>query len=252
MYKEKPSTLTKSIKDDLKAIPIFKNCDEAFFEALSKECHYQTHRKGKILFLHEDKADRFYFTKSGWVKLFRETLDGTQAVIDVVDGGNLFGQTAIFENDEHPYSAEVVVSAELISLPLSFLKREIQTNTQLMLNMLDSLASYKRIKDKEIEHRTVQNAPQRIGCFLLRLSNDEQEGPFTIHLPYDKTLVAARLGMQPETFSRALAKLRSKTGIKISGSTIYMDSLDPLINYSCSACSSEFPCADFEKDHNRK
>ena len=110
--------------------------------------------------------------------------------------------------------------------------------------MLSAMARYRRRQDQELEHRTIQNAPQRIGCFLLRLTRQDAEGPVTIHLPYDKTLVASRLGMQPETFSRALAKLRDATGITVRGATIEMDSLDRLVRYSCAACSSEFPCQD--------
>jgi CRP-like cAMP-binding protein len=91
----------------------------------------------------------------------------------------------------------------------------------------------------------VQNAPQRIGCFLLRLANQTAlDNTITIHLPYDKTLVASRLGMQPETFSRALAKLKEKTGIRIKGATIEMESLNQLSDFSCAACSSSFPCKD--------
>ena len=110
--------------------------------------------------------------------------------------------------------------------------------------MMSAMARYRRQQDRELEHRTIQNAPQRIGCFLLRLADQSKTGPVTIHLPYDKTLVASRLGMQPETFSRALSKLKSQTGITIKGATIEMDSLNQLVEFSCAACSSEFPCKD--------
>ena len=37
-----------------------------------------------------------------------------------------------------------------------------------------------------------------------------------MRLPYDKKLIASRLGMKPETFSRALAQLRNH-GVTIKG-----------------------------------
>ena len=229
---------------DLRDISLFKGCEPAFFDALEAHAQQQTHSKGKILFIHGDTAERFYFIKNGWVKLFRETLDGTQAVVDILPAGHIFGETSIFEDDIYPYSAEVAEPAEIISLPIFDLKTEIENNNKLALGMLSSMARYRRQQDKEIEHRSIQNAPQRIGCFLLRLTNQNETGAVTIHLPYDKTLVASRLGMQPETFSRALAKLREQTGIRVNGATIEMDNLEQLTSYSCSACSSEFPCKD--------
>ena len=232
--------------NNVQQIALFKGCADAFFETLEAHAQNQNHEKGKVLFIHGDQAERFYFIKSGWVKLFRETLDGTQAVIDILNAGHLFGETAIFENGLYPYSAEVVERAEIVSLSLSDLKAEIENNNKLALSMLSSMARYRRQQDKEIEHRSIQNASQRIGCFLLRLTDQNEKGAVTIHLPYDKTLVASRLGMQPETFSRALAKLRDKTGIRVKGATIEMDNLDQLVSYSCSACSSEFPCKDLQ------
>ena len=230
----------------MKDIPLFKNCTESFFEKLRSHALSQKHEKGKILFIHGDKAERFYLIKSGWVKLFRETLDGAQAVVDILPAGQIFGETSIFEDNQYPYSAEIVEPSEIISYPLPDLKHEIETNNKLALAMLTSMARYRRQLDSEIEHLSIQNAPQRIGCFLLRLAQQKgnTEDAQTIHLPYDKTLVASRLGMQPETFSRALAKLRDQTGIRVKGATIELDNIDQLVNYSCSACSSEFPCKD--------
>lgn len=229
---------------NLRNISLFNGCDDAFFDAIQDSAQQKTYGKGQILFVHEDTAERFYLIQSGWVKLFRETLDGTQAVVDILPPGHIFGETSIFENGAYPYTAEIIEPSQIISFPLAQLKTEIEENNKLALSMLSSMARYRRQQDKEIEHLSLQNASQRIGCFLLRLTNQDEEGAVTIHLPYDKTLVASRLGMQPETFSRALAKLRDKTGIKVKGATVQMESIDQLINYSCAACSSEFPCKD--------
>ena len=225
-------------------IPLFSGASDGFLQALGQNAHIKKHEKGKILFIHEDHADDFFFVQKGWVKLFRETLDGTQSIVDILPEGHIFGETALFENNLYPYSAEVIEPAEIIQIPMLILKEEIEANNKLALSMLSSMARYRRQQDREIEHRTIQNAPQRIGCFLLRLANQNEDGAVKIHLPYDKTLVASRLGMQPETFSRALSKLKDKTGIRINGATIEMDSLDQLVKYSCAACSSEFPCKD--------
>ena len=226
---------------------IFKNCDSQFFTSLNVAAKVKSYEKGKLLVLHEDHAEHFFIIQSGWVKLFRETLDGTQSIVDVLPAGHIFGETSIFQDDKYPYTVEVIETAQIISFPLSLLKTEIESNNKLALSMLGAMTRYRRQQDQEIEHRTIQSAPQRIGCFLLRLADQDETGPVTIHLPYDKSLVASRLGMQPETFSRALLKLRDQTGIRVKGATIEMDSLEQLTGYSCAACSSEFPCKDLQQ-----
>ena len=200
--------------------------------------------KGKILFLHNDTAEYFYIVVNGWVKLFRETLDGDEAVVDVLNEGCIVGETAIFENNLYHCSAELVENSTLISLPLHLLKTQMEESHELSMKMFGAMSRYRQQQDQELEHRDLQSAPQRIGCFLLRLCKQGQTGTITLHLPYDKSLIAARLGMKPETFSRALTRLRNETGIRIQGSTVEMDGLEQLSRYSCSACSSSFPCED--------
>lgn len=232
------------IENDLLSVALFKNGCQTLIKQLASGAQYQKHPKGKILFVNQDPAERFYIIKSGWVKLFRETVDGTQAVVDILDRGHIFGEHALFNNGLYSYSAEVAEAAEIISLPMQYLQKELQQNNALSLNMLETMAQQHLKLDKEVEHRSLQTAPQRIGCFILRLARDTQDDKITIQLPYDKTLVASRLGMQPETFSRALSKLKNQTGIRVKGSIIEVENLSPLIEYTCNACSSNYPCKD--------
>lgn len=240
-------THSAQLKDeDIRSHALFRAGTPEFIASLEACARAKSYEKGRTLFLHGDAADSFYLMRSGWVKLYRETVDGTQAVVDIVTQGHIFGETSIFEDGRYPYSAEIVEPATMIVLPIETLKNEIENNRKLALDMLRSMARYRRQQDLEIEHRSLQNASQRIGCFLLSLIDQYEQGALQIHLPYDKMLVASRLGMQPETFSRALAKLRDQTGIRIKGSTVEIDSASQLTDYSCGACSSEFPCKDSE------
>lgn len=236
--------MTTVIVDTLKALPLFQHCPKETCEQLATHSHLDSYKKGQILFLNGEQAHNFFFLQKGWVKLFRETLDGDQAIIDILPPHTLFGEAILYESKTYNYSAEVVEEAQIIRMPLKILHQEIEKNGLMALSLLKSMTRRQHAQEMEIEHLTLQNAPQRIGCFLLRLIDQKQtEGPIIIHLPYDKTLLAARLGMQPETFSRALTRLREETGIEIKGSTVMAQSLSQLSHYSCAACSSGFPCS---------
>lgn len=226
------------------ALALFDGLDAAAISRLVAAAQLRHAPKGQMLHLQDDPADYFYVIVQGWVKLFRETLEGTEAIIDVLTNGHLFGENAVFENDCYSCAAEAIEDTTLISLPTSLLKSMIESHNQLALNMLSSMSRHRLQQHREIEHLNVQNAPQRIGCFLLRLCKPDQAAPVTLHLPYDKTLIASRLGMKPETFSRALAKLKEQTGIRIVGPTVYIDRLQTLVSYTCNHCSTSFPCDD--------
>jgi len=80
-----------------------------------------------------------------------------------------------------------------------------------------------------IEQIQARSTPQRLGDFLLNLS-DVRKGPAVIELPYDKSLIAARLGMKPESLSRALAKLRQH-GVTTNGHEIKLENVLSLRAY---------------------
>lgn len=234
-------------ESELKQLSLFQPCSSAFLEKLDAHKQIQNFKRGKVIFIQGDEAERFYLIRKGWVKLFRETRDGAQAIIDVVPAGRLFGEKAVLENDHHSCTAEVVEDAEIVSYSLADLKKELETDSDLTKSMLQEMARQCHRQEKELEHRSIQNAAQRIGCLLLRLSDQTAEGPVSIKLPYDKTLIAAQLGMQPETFSRALGKLREQLGLEIQGANIQIDDLQKLVSFSCSACSFDFPCKDLQE-----
>ncbi len=228
----------------LKQTPLFRDLEAGDLADVMDAANSRHVEKGKILYMHNEPAEYFYLIRSGWIKIFRETLDGEEAVVDVLTSGAIFGETSIFEDGQHSASAQVVEDAHIIVMPSSLLRDKVTTNHALALNMLSLISHYRRQVVEEMEHLTVQSAPQRIGCFLLRLCRSQEEGEISLHLPYDKTLIAARLGMKPETFSRALSRLKQETGIEVKGASVHIKDIEVLESYTCNACSGAYPCKE--------
>lgn len=228
----------------LKDLPLFQQCSDDVIRHFCAQSAFLQQGKGAHLFTQDNAATHFYLILDGWVKLYRETEDGEQAIIDVITRHHFFGETSLFNNMHYTYSAEATDPSFLVSFPIELLKKEIEQNQGLSWAMMSHMATNTRLQDREIEHRTLQNAAQRIGCFVLRMAKDFHAEPYVLNLPYDKTLVAQKLGMQPETFSRALKKLSDHTDLVVKGSAIEIHSFKSLTDFSCAACSSDFVCDD--------
>ena len=97
--------------------------------------------------------------------------------------------------------------------------------------MLSSMFQHHRRHYDAIALNAMQSAPQRIGCFLLKLCPPNQTNNINFDLPYDKTLIAYTLGMKGATFSRALNILRIKTGLHIKGTHIEINNIESLMKY---------------------
>lgn len=96
-----------------------------------------------------------------------------------------------FENNIYVYGAQIVEDATLLVIPTSILKYQLANNSNLTMKMFKIMTSVCRQQNKELEHRDLQNASQRIGCFLLRLCKPSAKKKVRLHLPYDKMLIAA-------------------------------------------------------------
>jgi CRP-like cAMP-binding protein len=227
-----------------KEIPLFSGLTTEEQQPFMDDAIEKSFPKGKIIYIEENPADYFYIIKTGWVKLFRETFDGTEAVIDILTNSHIFGEFSIFDSGVYSSSVQAVEDCVLIALPTSLLQDQIHKNQKLTMNMFAAMSRYQKKQDKEIEHLTVQSTSQRIGCFLLRLCPPDKQNNIVIQLPYDKVLLASRLGMKPESFSRSLNTLRNETGIRINGARVEIDSIEQLAGFSCAGCSSSFPCED--------
>ena len=61
---------------------------------------------------------------------------------------------------------------------------------------------------QQVEQLKAQSGVQRVAEFLASRATVDS-GSCVITLPFDKVLIASRLGLKPESLSRVFAKLRS-------------------------------------------
>ena len=191
----------------LAALPLFAGVAPESRGALLAGASVRRSPRSSMLFLQGEPAERFYVVLDGWVKLFRTAPDGQETVIATITRGESFAEAASFAEGVFPVGAQVVEDARLLVVPALSFTAQLKRNPTLAVNMLAGMSRHLRGLVQEIEQRTVKSAAQRLGVFLLKRCPAGHEAA-VIDLPTDKVLVAARLGMRPETFSRALAKLR--------------------------------------------
>lgn len=163
--------------------------------------------RGVLLFEQGTEADSFFVVLEGWVKIYRTTPEGHETVVTVFRRGEIFAEAAIFMGARYPVSAETVTACRLLRVNGEKLRRVIFENPNLALSMLASASYHLKSLVEQIEQMKRMTGPQRLAEFLLRLCPGN-EGACIVNLPFEKSLIANRLGMKPESLSRALAKLK--------------------------------------------
>lgn len=213
----------------VRSLPLFEGLPESVLDNLLEQAVPRDYAKGHTLFHRGDPADRFYIVLDGWVKIFRDTVNGDEAVLGVFAGGETLAEAAAFLENGYPASAQVVEDARLVPVFTNVIRHEIHTRPDIAMNMLASMSKRMHHLVVEVEQLKTCSATQRVIDFLLRRCV-AREGSAVIFLPYDKTLISRRLGMQPESLSRILAKLR-KLGVRTEQNRVVVNDVEALLDY---------------------
>lgn len=210
-------------------LPLFQQVPEPVLAALLATATIRSVERGTDLFVQGDPADRFFVVLEGWVKLYRINRDGAEAVVHMVNTGESFAEAAMFAQGNFPVSAQAVTDLRVLAITSQAFARCVQADVGTAFAMLGSMSMRLRTLVQQIEQLQIQSAPQRVGSFLLKMCPAGQ-GTALFLLPVEKSLVARRLGIQPETFSRALAKLKP-VGVEVQGAVVSIADIDALRDY---------------------
>lgn len=195
--------------------PVFSGLTPSALAPLLEGAVSKRFSRQMVLFLQGEPASRFFVMLDGWVRLYRQTPQGQEITIAVFGRGDSFAEAIVLQTMPFPVSAQTVADSRLLVIPADSFMQHLQASTDLCFKVMAAMA--RRLQDLvfQLENVSSRSTVQRLAHFVLRLC-DGKNGECRIQLPLDKNLIAARLGMQPETLSRGLAKLRV-CGIETSG-----------------------------------
>ncbi|HXY59408.1 MAG TPA: Crp/Fnr family transcriptional regulator [Methylocystis sp.] len=191
----------------LREFPIFAAFDDATLRRLASEAKVETYADGEAIFRQGDAASALMLVVSGFVKLLRTSASGDETVICIRGDRAAIADAPTSVHETCHVSAEAVGPTTVLKIPASKFRGLMAEQPALAMAALDEAKRAVAELVGEIESLKSHSADQRLARFLLSLCPAEAERR-RFRLPYDKRLIAARLGVTQETLSRAFARLR--------------------------------------------
>ncbi len=185
--------------------------------------------RGETLFVQSDRAESIFVVLEGLIKLGRITSSGDDIVVAIYPQGESFGEAAAMKGGTYPVTVEAVEETVLFQVTAKAIAEQIRNHPEMAMAMLASTFRHNHELVLEIETIKGHNGAQRLATFLVALAPVE-EGASTFALPYDKGLIAARLGMKPESLSRSISNLRV-AGVTVRGGHVSVADLDRLKDF---------------------
>lgn len=208
-----PVSPTTSDLEVVRRIDVFRGVKPLDFERLVAPAVVLTYRPEDTVFRQGDPATSFFMVVDGWIKLYHITASGKEAVIHVFTKGESIAQAVAFNSQCYPAAAEAVSEARIVRIPAAHVIKCIRDAPEIAIAMIASTSQHLHHLVEQVAQLKVQSAVQRVAEFLVSLC-PPGKGPCTIALPYEKVLIAGKLGIKPESLSRAFATLRT-AGIEV-------------------------------------
>jgi len=211
---------------------LFSGLDEDQFTKIIESSSLIQLKEGEVLFQQQQIAEYFYLLETGDIKLYRLSANGDEKVIELIREGQTFAEAVMFmQGNFYPVNAQALVDCQLIQVEMKAFRNMLEHSAETSLKILGHMSRKLHGLVQEIDQLSLQNAKMRVIQFLLRELPVDAVSSCQLQWNTPKTVIASRLSVRPETFSRILQQLSQEQLIKVDRKSIEILDIDGLKSY---------------------
>jgi CRP-like cAMP-binding protein len=205
-------------------IPLFNGLAAEEISRIARATREIHANKGDILFHKNDPCTGFHLLVYGQVKLAFTSPQGSEKVVEILTQGQSFGEAVMFMEKPYIVFAQALTDSLLLHISKSAVFAELERDHNLCRKMLAGMAMRLHQLMNDVESYSLHSGKQRIIGYLLReLSDEDLSGTnIAITLPTNKGVIASRLNLTQEHFSRILHELTELALIIVEGRKIHI------------------------------
>ncbi len=206
----------------LKNCSLFECLSDDHVRRLESRAKSRAFKRGSLVYVPTDQGDCVLLLTSGRVKIFHNTQDGKQAVLALIDPGELFGELAIatFEDGQREEYAEAMEASTLVLIPAEDIKRLATENPHLSLGITKLMGLSRRRFERRLKSLLFRSNRERLVHLLFDLAEKygryTKEGGITLGIHLSHQELANIIGSTRETVTLVLGELQVEGLIAIN------------------------------------
>lgn len=177
---------------------------------------------GQTLFQQGQPLMAIYWVVEGMIRLYRVSPQGEEKVIDLVGAGRSFAEAALFMGGHYPVCAAAQSASRLIAIDAVHFRNWLAQDTGRCFRLMAAMSARMHKLLNDIDQLTLMKGTDRLLQYLLDHADPDEQGRQVVELEAPKLVIASRLGIKPETFSRLLHKLVEQGCIEVQENRIYI------------------------------
>lgn len=213
-------------RDILATSPLFKGMSQLAFNRVVEHVAVSSYESKDMIFQEGDRPEYFYTVLTGFVRAYRLNREGREADIAVYGPGDTFAETCLFNSDAYGFNAQAAESITLARFEAESVRKLITESPEIAFALMTTLSSNLKNALECVADDRLHTAPQRVANFILKHCPESAESA-RFRLPFQKSLLAGKLGLAPEALSRAFSSLKS-AGVSVHGRVIEINDVNAL------------------------
>ncbi len=204
-------------------LPLFSNMKAEELDRIASATFPVYAEKGENVCSMGDPCTGFHVVVYGQVKLGFTSPQGIEKVVEIIRPGQSFGEALMFLEKPYIVFAQALSDTMLLHVLKHAVFEELERDAGLARRMLSGLSRRLHGLVRDVEAYTLRSGSERVIGYLL---GDVPDGagadgaPVEVNLSPGKSVIASRLNMTPEHFSRILHDLTTQRLIEVDGRTI--------------------------------
>lgn len=215
----------------LASLALFKELSAEELETIAAGTSVLHLPRGEVIFNRGDACEGFFLVVYGQVKLAFISAEGNEKVVEIVGPGFSFGEALMFAERPYILMAQTLADSMLLHVSTRVVFAEIERDPKFARKMLAGLSRRLHGLIVDLESYSLQSGTERFVGYLLRQDTHEDNAGCCVTLPVSKALLASRLNVTPEHFSRILHDLSGDGLIAVEGRDVRILDAERLRNY---------------------
>jgi len=209
-------------------LPLFRELSEEEIDRIALGTSEHHVARGTVVANKGDPVDGFHLVVYGQVKLALTTPQGDEKVVEIIGPGFSFGEALMFTGKPYIVTATALADSLLLHVKRETVFEELARDPQFARKMLAGLSRKLHGLVSDLESVTLKSGRERVIGYLMREegASNAADAPYSVSLPVSKAIVASRLNLTPEHFSRVLHELAASGLIEVDGRDIRI--VDPV------------------------
>lgn len=221
------------VQDFLSNLPLFKNMGDEQIARLAAGTGELEAPRGTALYHRGDPCNGMHVVVYGQIKLSLQTNRGDEMVVELIGTGASFGEAPLFSGKPHILAAEALADSKLLHVAREVLLEELARDQHFSQRVIAILSDrlYQRLS--EFEGYFLNSGTERVVRYLLRGENGHAASDLEqVTLPATKGIIASRLNLTHEHFSRILRELITAGLIEVDGRDVRILNKKRLYGYA--------------------